>query len=68
MSGKVKAGQAGEQRRNPGISDQRFAAIQTDPRFHRFPRKDKHVELDERFAGDLASPNLTESALDLQSA
>ena len=31
--------------------DERFSAVHTDPRFQRFPRKQRHVEIDERFAG-----------------
>lgn len=31
--------------------DTRFAAIETDPRFHRFPRSKTKVQVDERFAG-----------------
>ena len=31
--------------------DGRFAAMLTDPRFQRFPRKKQTVEIDERFAG-----------------
>jgi hypothetical protein len=33
--------------------DSRFAAMLTDPRFQRFPRKKQTVEIDERFAGTL---------------
>jgi len=34
--------------------DPRFAAVGTDPRFQRFPKKQKRVEIDERFAGESA--------------
>lgn len=33
------------------ITDERFAAAQTDPRFHRFPKAKQKLEVDERFAG-----------------
>lgn len=33
--------------------DPRFAAVQTDPRFQRFPAPRKPVTIDERFAGDV---------------
>ena len=32
--------------------DPRFAALQTDPRFERFPAPGKSVTIDERFAGE----------------
>ena len=35
--------------------DPRFAAVGTDPRFQRFPKKQKRVEIDERFAGESAA-------------
>jgi hypothetical protein len=41
----------------PDISDPRFAAIATDPRFARFPKKQGKVVVDERFQGS-ASPFL----------
>ena len=34
-------------------ADPRFAHIASDPRFSRFPRASRTVEVDERFAGDL---------------
>ena len=34
--------------------DPRFAAVGTDPRFQRFPKKQKRLEIDERFAGESA--------------
>ena len=37
-----------------GKQDPRFAAVGTDPRFQRFPKKQKRVEIDERFAGESA--------------
>lgn len=33
------------------VSDPRFAAVHSDPRFQRFPRAKAKVEIDERFAG-----------------
>ena len=39
-----------------GAVDARFAAVHTDPRFQRFPRKQRHVEIDKRFAGSTGSP------------
>ena len=35
-----------------GVVDERFAAAQTDPRFHRFPKAKNKVEIDQRFAGE----------------
>lgn len=35
----------------PAITDARFEAVQWDPRFQRFPKKDRHVEIDKRFEG-----------------
>lgn len=32
--------------------DPRFAAARTDPRFQRFPKSQRKVEIDERFAGE----------------
>jgi hypothetical protein len=37
-----------------GIGDARFAKMYTDPRFQRFPKKKNKVEIDSRFAGNLA--------------
>lgn len=34
-----------------GELDPRFAAARTDPRFQRFPKSQRKVEIDERFAG-----------------
>lgn len=31
--------------------DGRFAAVSTDPRFRRFPKKEGKVKIDERFSG-----------------
>jgi hypothetical protein len=36
-----------------GGTDPRFAAMHSDPRFSRFPKKKNKVEIDERFAGEL---------------
>lgn len=36
----------------PAITDARFEAVQWDPRFQRFPKKDRHVEIDKRFEGE----------------
>ena len=44
-------GRKGEKQNGNGISDERFAAAQTDPRFHRFPRSKSKVEIDKRFSG-----------------
>jgi hypothetical protein len=33
------------------LSDPRFAAALTDPRFQRFPKSQRTVDIDERFAG-----------------
>ncbi len=43
--------------------DPRFAAVGTDPRFQRFPKKQKRVEIDERFAGESARMHGRPSAL-----
>ena len=32
--------------------DPRFAAARTDPRFQRFPKSQRKVDIDERFAGE----------------
>jgi hypothetical protein len=46
-----------------GPVDPRFAALQTDPRFERFPAPRKAVTIDERFAGEhLATPCMAASA------
>ena len=37
---------------NGGMSDPRFAAARSDPRFQRFPKRQKKVDIDQRFAGD----------------
>lgn len=34
-------------------ADPRFAHISSDPRFSRFPRASRTVEIDERFSGEL---------------
>ena len=34
------------------ITDPRFAAVHSDPRFQRFPKANRNVEIDERFAGN----------------
>lgn len=36
-----------------GIVDPRFAAAQTDPRFQRFPKAERKVDIDERFGGKI---------------
>lgn len=36
----------------PSRTDSRFAAIYSDPRFRRFPKAAKQIEVDERFSGD----------------
>lgn len=33
------------------VTDARFAAVHSDPRFQRFPKAKAKVEIDERFAG-----------------
>lgn len=35
----------------PPVTDARFEAVQWDPRFQRFPKAKRHVEIDKRFAG-----------------
>ncbi len=36
---------------NGALSDPRFAAALADPRFQRFPKSQRTVDIDERFAG-----------------
>lgn len=38
----------------PPVTDPRFEAIQWDPRFQRFPKANRHVEIDKRFEGTCA--------------
>ena len=33
------------------VTDPRFEAVQWDPRFQRFPKANRHVEIDKRFEG-----------------
>lgn len=42
-----------EQHGSTMVTDPRFSAIQTDPRFHKFPRAKNKVEVDERFSGNI---------------
>ena len=52
-SGKLK-GSAKDNKPRPAasaITDPRFEAVQWDPRFQRFPKKGRHVEIDKRFEG-----------------
>ena len=44
---------AGAAANDPVAADPRFAHISSDPRFSRFPRASRTVEVDERFAGEL---------------
>ena len=37
--------------RGPPVTDARFEAVQWDPRFQRFPKAKRHVEIDKRFEG-----------------
>ena len=37
--------------RGPVVTDARFEAVQWDPRFQRFPKARKQVEIDKRFEG-----------------
>lgn len=49
----------GEKKVAPGakpVADARFAAMHSDPRFSRFPKKKHHVEIDERFKGAPRKP------------
>ena len=47
----------GNDKKNEGgdgaAADPRFAAVQYDPRFQRFPKAKSKVQVDERFAGKL---------------
>ena len=56
MEGKSKSkGTAKEKKPRqpaPAITDARFEAVQWDPRFQRFPKKDRHVAIDKRFEGE----------------
>lgn len=38
--------------RGPAVTDSRFEAAQWDPRFQRFPKAKRHVEIDKRFEGE----------------
>jgi len=59
MMGKPRGEDGGEQRAKGGrpraggeaAADPRFAAMHSDPRFARFPRNNKQLEIDERFSG-----------------
>ena len=41
-----------QKQRGPVVTDARFEAVQWDPRFQRFPKAKRHVEIDKRFEGD----------------
>ncbi|KAL3137794.1 hypothetical protein ABBQ38_005051 [Trebouxia sp. C0009 RCD-2024] len=40
----------------PPVTDPRFEAVQWDPRFQRFPKANRHVEIDKRFEGMFKNP------------
>lgn len=42
--------------RGPPVTDARFEAVQWDPRFQRFPKAKRHVEIDKRFEGMFKNP------------
>ena len=46
-------GDNGNEAAAAAFADPRFAHIASDPRFSRFPRASRTVEVDERFAGAL---------------
>ncbi len=52
---KTPANKASGTKKNAGqiISDPRFAAVHSDPRFQRFPKTQRKVDIDERFASAL---------------
>lgn len=39
--------------------DDRFAAVSTDPRFRRFPKKESKVKIDDRFAGIMCTTRVS---------
>ncbi len=45
------------------VTDSRFAAVHSDPRFQRFPKAKAKVEIDERFAGEHPPPLPAEQRL-----
>ncbi|DBA93140.1 TPA: hypothetical protein ACH3X2_003452 [Trebouxia sp. C0005] len=56
-----KAGKTSKQekkpsQRGPTVTDTRFEAAQWDPRFQRFPKAKRHVEIDKRFEGMFSKP------------
>lgn len=46
-----------------GMADARFSKMYTDPRFQRFPKKNKKVEIDSRFASELQGTVAQRTAL-----
>ena len=42
---------SGNEKVKPSKKDDRFAAVQFDPRFQRFPREKAKIRVDERFKG-----------------
>ena len=56
----------GPQKAAAARQDPRFAAVGTDPRFQRFPKKQKRVEIDERFAGESACVNACKAAVGMK--
>ncbi len=51
--GNEGGGGGGKEKRSAdgALSDPRFVAALTDPRFQRFPKSQRTVDIDERFAG-----------------
>ena len=47
------------------VTDPRFEAVQWDPRFQRFPKADRHVEIDKRFEGIYAYSTSIEQAVQI---
>ncbi|KAK9828879.1 hypothetical protein WJX72_002532 [[Myrmecia] bisecta] len=52
-----KADGSGAKGKGAIVTDARFAAVHTDPRFQRFPKAKQKVEIDERFAGMFNDPS-----------
>ncbi len=50
-AGKTSKHEKKQSQRGPAVIDARFEAAQWDPRFQRFPKAKRHVEIDKRFEG-----------------
>ena len=50
-AGKTSKQEKKQSQRGPTVTDVRFEAAHWDPRFQRFPKAKRHVEIDKRFEG-----------------